>query len=199
MMISIAPMSPSRRRLARMSASRSVERRCITRKRTTSAAPGAPAGGAQQTEGQPKPVETGGPAPVQSVHVVHGDDRVPADPRPVLALERDRLFPAQDIDRIILLQVADQREILDQNLMRRRVPARIDDKDVKARCGGRLVRLAARRLPGLGLRLDDVAFMRHGRNWRSRRQPQAAAVTSVLGELSVSRLHRRLSLHSLNA
>ena len=144
-------MSPSRRRLARMSASRSVERRCITRKRTTSAAPGAPAGGAQQTEGQPKPVETGGPAPVQSVHVVHGDDRVPADPRPVLALERDRLFPAQDIDRIILLQVADQREILDQ----------------KARCGGRLVPLGARGLPGPGRRLVAVIFMRGGSHRRA--------------------------------
>src|ERR1700730_17934642 len=73
-----------------------------------------------------------------------------------------------DIDRIVLLQIAEQREILDKNPMRRRVPARIDDEDVKARCSGRFVRLASRRLPGLGPRLDDVAFLPRGRHLRRR-------------------------------
>src|SRR6202040_2182451 len=89
-------------------------------------------GGAQQTKRQPKPVETDSPALVQSLHVAHRDDRVPANSRRVMTLERDRLLPAQDIDRIVLLQIADQREILNKNPMLRRVPARIDDEDVKA-------------------------------------------------------------------
>ena len=70
-------------------------------------------GGAQQAEDQSETVETGSPALVQSLHVVHGDDRVPANPRPVTTLELNRLFPAQDIDRIVLLQITEQREILD--------------------------------------------------------------------------------------
>jgi hypothetical protein len=119
---------------------------------------------------KPKPVETDSPALVQSLHVVHRNDRIPANSRRVMTLERDRLLPAQDIDRIVLLQIAEQREILDQNPMRRRVPARIDDEDVKARCSGRFVRLASRRLPGLGPRLDDVAFLRRGRHLRRRCQ-----------------------------
>jgi hypothetical protein len=36
-------------------------------------------GGAQQTKRQPKPVETDSPALVQSLHVVHRNDRVPAN------------------------------------------------------------------------------------------------------------------------
>ena len=87
------------------------------------AAPGAPAGGGQQAEDQSETVETGSPALIQSLHVVHGDNRVPTNPRPVTTLELDRLFPAQDIDRIVLLQITDQREILDENPMRCRIPA----------------------------------------------------------------------------
>src|SRR5580704_10609756 len=41
------------------------------------------------------PVETDGPALVQSLHVVHRDDWVAANPRRVMTLERDRLLPAQ--------------------------------------------------------------------------------------------------------
>ena len=37
-------------------------------------------GGAQQAEDQSETVETGSPALIQSFHVVHGDDRVPANP-----------------------------------------------------------------------------------------------------------------------
>ena len=106
-----------------MSASRSVERRCVARKRANACSPlERLLGGAQQAEDQSETVETGSPALIQSLHVVHGDDRVPANPRPVTTLELDRLFPAQDIDRIVLLQIADQREILDENPMRRRIP-----------------------------------------------------------------------------
>src|SRR5215469_4017733 len=122
-MISIAPMSPSRRRSARMSASRSVERRCGRQEAGECLQPlERLLGGAQQAEDQPETVETGSPALIQSLHVVHGDDRVPANPRPVTTLELNRLFSAQDIDRIVLLQIADQREILDENPMRRRIP-----------------------------------------------------------------------------
>ena len=81
-----------------------------------------PLGGVQQAEDQSETVETGSPALIQSLHIVHGDDRVPANPRPVMTLELDLLFPAQDIDRIVLLQIADQREILDKNPMRCRIP-----------------------------------------------------------------------------
>jgi hypothetical protein len=126
-------------------------------------------GGAQKAEVQSEAVETGGPAPVHSVHVVHGDGRIPADPRPVTTLELDRLFRAEDIDWIVLLQIVEQREILDQNPMRRRVPARIGDEDVKTRNTGRLVYLGARRLLGLGRRLGDDAFLQHGRLPRNRR------------------------------
>jgi hypothetical protein len=101
MMISIAPMSPSRRRLARMSASRSVEWRWCHEEAGERLQPQERLlGGAQKAEGQAKPVETGGPALVQSLYVVHCDDRVPTDPRPVTTLQLDRLFPAEDIDWI---------------------------------------------------------------------------------------------------
>jgi hypothetical protein len=131
-------MSPSRRRLARMSASRSVEWRWCHEEAGERLQPQERLlGGAQKAEGQAKPVETGGPALVQSLYVVHCDDRVPTDPRPVTTLQLDRLFPAEDIDWIVFLELADQREILDKNPMRRRVPASIDDEDVKACRSGR--------------------------------------------------------------
>jgi hypothetical protein len=65
----------------------------------------------------------------------------------VTAHELDGFFPAEHIDRVVLLQIADQREILVQNPTRSRIPARIDNEDAKARCGGRFLIL----LDGRGL------------------------------------------------
>jgi len=50
---------------------------------------------------------------------VHGDERLPANPLLVVTYELDRLFPAEDIDRVVFLQIADQSEILLKDSVRR--------------------------------------------------------------------------------
>src|SRR5271165_3041656 len=98
-------------------------------------------GGAQQAKGQSKAMETGGPTLFQRSHVVYGDDRITANPRSVAARDLDRFFPAYDINLFVLLQIVKQCEILMQNSVRRRIPARINNEDAKTRPG--------RALPGL--------------------------------------------------
>src|SRR5262249_52811594 len=110
---------------------------------------------------QPEAMEVGGVGLVHRRQVVHSDDRVPPYPRPVPAHELDGLSLAQDIDRVILLQIADQREIFDENLMRRRVPARIDDENAKARSARRPSAVRAQRLPRSGARLWRRRFLGH--------------------------------------
>src|SRR5215813_7463255 len=95
---------------------------------------------------QPEAMEVGGVGLVHRRQVVHSDDRVPPYSRPVPAHELDGLSLAQDIDRVILLQIADQREIFDEDLMRGRVPARIDDENAKARSARRPFAFRAQRL-----------------------------------------------------
>src|SRR5580704_15186377 len=94
-------------------------------------------GGAQEAQRQAEAVEADSPALPERMHVVHGDNRISADPRSVTAHELDRLFAAEHIDRVVLLQIADQPKILVQDPTRSRIPARIDDEDAKARRGGR--------------------------------------------------------------
>ena len=95
-------------------------------------------GSVKKTERQSEAVETTSPALVQRSHVVDGDNRIPADPRSVSAHELDRLFAAEHVDRVVFLQISDQRKILVQDPTRSRIPARIDDEDTKARCRRRL-------------------------------------------------------------
>src|SRR5215469_7477595 len=84
---------------------------------------------------------------------MHRDDRITADQRPVTMDEIARFFSAEKIDRVFLVQSADQREVVPQNPARHRIPTRIDDKDTKARWSGRLP------LAAMGTRgqLDDRA------------------------------------------
>src|SRR6516164_4396155 len=89
---------------------------------------------AHKAEMQPETVEVGSPALVHRRQVVHRDGRLPADPLRVVTDELDRLFPAEDVDRVLLLQIPDQSEILLQDFVSRRVPARIDNENAKARC-----------------------------------------------------------------
>jgi hypothetical protein len=74
---------------------------------------------AQKAEMQPEAMEIGGPALAHRGQVVHGDEGLPADPLLVVTYELDRLFPAEDIDRGVFLQLADQFEILLKDSMRR--------------------------------------------------------------------------------
>src|SRR6516164_5758441 len=90
---------------------------------------------AQEAEMQAKAVEICGPALAHRREVMHSDDRLPADPLLVVAYEFDRLVLAEDIDRVVFLQLADQFEIFLQDFVRWRIPARVDDKNTKSRGG----------------------------------------------------------------
>src|SRR6516162_6806234 len=100
-------------------------------------------------------------------HVMHRDDRITADQRPVTMNEIARFFSAEKIDRVPLVQSADQREVVPQSSSHHGIPARIDDEDTKARRPGRLLLARA----GTGRQLDDgaVASRRRGLRNRSRR------------------------------
>src|SRR6266481_1191341 len=91
-------------------------------------------GGAKKTERQSEAVEPASPALDQRLHVVHGDNRISADARAVAAHEIDGLFATEHVNRVVLLQIADQRKILVQDPTRSRIPSGIDNEDAKARC-----------------------------------------------------------------
>jgi hypothetical protein len=113
----------------------------------------------QKPEVKPEAMETVGSTCAQGIEVMHGYDRILAhQQRAMTTDELDRLFPAQDIDRFTLLQIAEQSKIPVQDPVRRRIPTGIDDKDLKARTSG----CRPCRLLGVGKRLDDRGFFSPG-------------------------------------
>src|SRR5215469_5743411 len=74
---------------------------------------------AQQAEAQPEAVEVGGPGVVHSRQIMHGYDRIMPDTLLVMTQILNRLFLAEDINRVLSLQLADQCEIFLQDFVRR--------------------------------------------------------------------------------
>src|SRR5215831_12719456 len=84
-----------------------------------------------------------------------GNDRIfTYKVRTVTTDELDRLLSTQDIDPFAPLQITKQSEILAQNPVCRRIPAGIDDEDLKPGTRGR----RSCRLLSVGWRLDDEGF-----------------------------------------
>ena len=77
-------------------------------------------------------MEVGGPGVVHRRQIMYGYDRVVANPLLVMAQVLDRLFPTEDVDRVLSLQLTDLSEILLQDFVPRRIPACIDDENAKA-------------------------------------------------------------------
>jgi hypothetical protein len=97
----------------------------------------------------------------------------------VTAHELDGFFAAEHINRVVLLQIADQREILVQNPTRSRIPARIDNEDAKTRCGGKFPILLDSGGLRLGERGSDNALLRLAGFRRAARGADCHARTSL--------------------
>ena len=100
-------------------------------------------------------VEAGVPMLLYGVQVVHGDNWITTDQRPVTMNEITRSLPAEEINRVVPVQSADQREIMAQHPARDRIPARVDNEDAKARRPG----WSGLALAGSRGQLDDCAFL----------------------------------------
>jgi hypothetical protein len=72
---------------------------------------------ALEAEMQPEAVEVVGASLIHDGEIVHGDDRIPADTLLVMLHELDRLLPAEHVNRGLLLQIANQSEVLQQHLV----------------------------------------------------------------------------------
>src|SRR5215831_6919145 len=70
---------------------------------------------AQQAEAQPEAVEVGGSGVVHRRQIVYGYDRIMPDALLMVTHVFDRLFLAEDINRVLSLQLADQCEIFLQD------------------------------------------------------------------------------------
>jgi hypothetical protein len=109
---------------------------------------------AQYTKMKAEAVEPGIALLLYGLQIMHGDYRITTDQRPVTMDEIPRFFPAEEIDRVFLVQSVDEGKIVAQHPARYRIPPRIDDKNAKARRPGR-PRLA---WAGANRQLDDCTF-----------------------------------------
>src|SRR5262249_25073624 len=83
--------------------------------------------GTKKAQMEPEAMEPGGPIQPKQIQVMHGYDGILTDKvRVATTDELDRLLPAQNVDGVTLLQIAQQCEILSQYLVCRRIPAGID-------------------------------------------------------------------------
>jgi hypothetical protein len=123
---------------------------------------------------------------------VHGDNPILADPLLVLTQVFDRLFLAEEVNRVLFLEVAEQYEIFLQDFVSWRIPAGINDENAKARRAGTLFGFSAR-----GLRRDNNGCSHHDRLLFRRRlgqtRPGSFAAASRLNPAPPGR--RRSSGH----